>query len=79
MYLLPLWGILHRSAEQPATFLGMELWTLALPWPVVHLVGVVALVTVALWIATRVRAWRAGRHLASRCLGYCLMPTPLTS
>ena len=32
-YLVPLWGILHRSHQDPGKFLGMELKTLPVPEP----------------------------------------------
>jgi hypothetical protein len=61
MYLLPLWGILHRSHQAPETFLGVELRVLPVPALVVDVVGVAAIVALVLWTATRIIAWRNGR------------------
>ena len=60
-YLLPLWGILYRSHQDPGTFLGMELRVLPVPEIAVHLTGIAALATLGWWLATRVAMWRRGR------------------
>lgn len=60
-YLLPLWGILHRSAQAPGFFLGMQLRTFPVPPVVVDVVGVAALAALAYWLVLKVAAWRAGR------------------
>ncbi|MGH6944848.1 MAG: hypothetical protein ACREH6_11585 [Geminicoccaceae bacterium] len=61
MYLVPLWGILHRSHQAPATFLGLELRVIPIPALVVDIAGVAALVALLLWAAPRLVAWRNGR------------------
>lgn len=60
-YLVPLWGILHRSHQAPESFLGMDIWTLPVPGWAVDLAAVAALATVALWALLRVGAWMRGR------------------
>jgi hypothetical protein len=83
-YLLPLWGILHRSHEAPATFLGMELKTLPVPELLVDMVGIAALVLLLWWLAGRLAAWWRGKlplahtlfvlsHFAIFYVGYVLI------
>jgi hypothetical protein len=60
-YLVPLWGILHRSHQDPGKFLGMELKTLPVPEPLVDAVGLAALVMLLWWLAGRAAAWWRGR------------------
>jgi hypothetical protein len=82
-YLLPLWGILHRSHQAPAAFLGMELKTLPVPELVVDLVGIAAFAMLLWWVAGRLAAWWRGRlpvahtlfvlsHFTIFCVGYVL-------
>jgi hypothetical protein len=85
-YLLPLWGILHRSQQAPAEFLGLELRTLPVPSLLVDVVGAAALVALAWWIAGRLAAWWRGQlawahtlfvssHFAIFYVGYVLIDT----
>ncbi|MGH7003722.1 MAG: hypothetical protein ACREIP_07225, partial [Alphaproteobacteria bacterium] len=67
-YLLPVWGILHRSAQQPETFIGLELRVVPVPALVADAVGVAACIFLALWIATRVKMWRDGRLVVAHTL-----------
>lgn len=60
-YLVPLWGILHRSHQDPGTFLGIDLWVLPVPGWAVDVVGFAAMVSLAWWAATRLLAWWQGR------------------
>jgi hypothetical protein len=60
-YLLPLWGILYRSWQAPDEFLFVELRVIPTPELLVDVVGFAAILSVLVWIANRVRAWRAGR------------------
>ena len=84
-YLVPLWGILHRSAQDPDLFLGLEVRALPVTPLVVDVVGAAALAGLAWWVLLRVRAWREGRlpvahtlYVASHHLiftvGYILIP-----
>jgi hypothetical protein len=67
-YLLPLWGILHRSHQAPATFLGLELKTLPVPELLVDLVGVAALATLLWWLVGRLAAWWRGQLACAHTL-----------
>jgi hypothetical protein len=60
-YLLPLWGILHRSWQSPETFLGLELRVLPVPGLLVDVVAVAAIVSLVLWALLRARAFQQGR------------------
>ena len=51
IYALPLWGILTRSHQQPASFLSLPIYTFPVPTALLYVVGTVAAVSVALWIA----------------------------
>ena len=59
-YLLPLWGILHRSHQDPDTFLGVGLRVMPVPGIAVYIVGTAAVVALGWWIATRARMYWAG-------------------
>jgi hypothetical protein len=84
-YGVPLWGILHRSAQDPGLFLGVELRVLPVTPLVVDVVGAAALAGLGWWALRCVRAWREGRlpvahtlYVASHHLifaaGYILIP-----
>ncbi len=60
-YLLPLWGILHRSWQAPETFLGVEVWVIPVPRAVVNLVAAAAIASLIVWGVLRVRAFLQGR------------------
>ena len=60
-YLVPLWGILHRSWQAPETFLSVEVRVIPTPGWLVAGVGVASAVTVAAWGAQRFVMWREGR------------------
>lgn len=83
-YLLPAWGILYRSWQAPAEFIGVELRVIPVPELLVDIVGAAALASVLAWIYTRFQAWRAGRlaightlfmlsHFAVFTVGYWLI------
>ena len=58
-YLLPLWGILHRSWQAPETFLTLEVRVIPVPGLLVDLVAAAAIAALALWAFYRARAfWR---------------------
>ena len=84
-YLVPLWGVLHRSAQDPGLFLGLELRVLLVTPLVVDVVGAAALTGLGWWALSRARAWWEGRlpvahtlYVASHHLifttGYVLIP-----
>ncbi len=58
---LPIVGLLHRSAEQPRTFLFMPIWLPRVPASMIAVAGLVTLALLAGFAWTRVAAWRAGR------------------
>ena len=60
-YLLPLWGILHRSWQAPEKFLGLEVRVIPVPGFVVDAVAVAAIAVLGAWIVLRVRAFMRGQ------------------
>lgn len=60
-YLLPLWGILHRSAQQPDTFLGAEVKVIPVPSLLVDVVAVLALCFFVVWAVRRAVDLSRGR------------------
>lgn len=60
-YLLPLWGILHRSTQAPTHFLTMELRVIPVAPLVTDAVGVAALVALTWWAVLKIDALRQGR------------------
>jgi hypothetical protein len=58
VYLLPLWGILHRSAQRPEKFLNLDLITVPVPWMAVQIVAAAALVSIVLWIPREIVSLR---------------------
>jgi hypothetical protein len=84
LYLLPLWGILRRSAQHPETFLNLSLKTPPIPDVLLYIVAAAALICIALWIprelaAVRKDARRAphacyvATHIAIFTTGYLLI------
>jgi hypothetical protein len=68
-YALPVWGILHRSHQAPATFLGAELRVVPVPELAVDAAAAVALASLGWWLAVRALAvWRGGGRLAGPSL-----------
>ncbi len=84
VYLVPVWGILNRSAQRPATFLGTELRVLPVePW-FADVVGWLALASVVLWAGRTALAASRGRlavlhtaymasHFSVFMIGYVLI------
>ena len=68
MYLVPIWGILNRTAEQPARFLGLELRVPPLPLEAAELAGIAAIVAVTGWSILRVWATFRGRPASAYTL-----------
>jgi hypothetical protein len=67
-YLLPLWGILRRSAQQPSTFLNLDLVTIPVPAPLLSAVAAAALACLAVWVPREIAAvWRDTRRAAYAC------------
>ncbi len=63
LYLLPLFGILYRSYQGQAEFLGMQVRYLSVPRGVLWVVGALAFVSIAAWAVQQVKAY-AERRLA---------------
>lgn len=60
-YALPVLGILHRSNQDPGTFIGLELRVVPVSDLVVDTAAVAAFVLLAFWVLRRVQAYREGR------------------
>jgi hypothetical protein len=67
-YGVPLWGILARSAQAPAEFLGMPIWVLPVPALAANAVGVAALGTLALWLVKSFTGKRPKRLTTAQAL-----------
>ena len=61
IYLVPISGILYRSWQAPATYLGAEFWVLAVPFELFAAVAAISAGVLIYWCAGRVRAWAEGR------------------
>ncbi len=61
IYLLPVWGILRRSAQNPGRFLGMELKTLPTPHWIVDVFAAATVVVLAVWAVSKLRLAFLGR------------------
>ena len=83
-YLVPLWGILHRSHQAPDTFLALELRVIPVTDVAVNAVAAAAIIGLAWWIWQRVAEWRRGTlpvaytlymlsHFAVFYVGYILI------
>ena len=84
IYVLPLWGILNRSHQQPASFLSLPIYTFPVPSALLWVVGAVATMSVVLWVAREVRVFGRRRpdaphsayvasHIAIFSAGYLLI------
>jgi hypothetical protein len=60
-YAVPLAGILHVSARNPADFLTMPLKTLPVPAWLLVAVDMLAVIAVVAWLGYQLRAWTRGR------------------
>ena len=64
-YLLPLWGILHRSWQAPEKFLGIEVRVIPVSELLVDVVAFAAIGVLAVWVYYRARAfWRGDGPIA---------------
>lgn len=84
IYLLPLWGVLHRSAQAPDEFLGLDVRFLPVPSWLPPMVGVLAVGSIAVSGGFRARAALRGRlpvmptlylftHLVIFAVGYLVI------
>src|SRR5262245_56396376 len=60
-YLVPLWGILHRSYQAPEIYLSMPVKVLPVPGLMVDVVGAAAIASIAWFLVTRLIMWWQGR------------------
>ncbi len=83
-YSVPLWGILHRSHQDPEQFLMVDVWTVPIPGLLVAAAAVAAMALVLSTAVARYRAWRRGQlpvahtlmvlsHLAVFAVGYLVI------
>ena len=68
LYLVPLWGILHRSHQAPETFLGVELKVVPVPREVVWLAAAAAAVAMGWWLAELAASLARGDRLQGQSL-----------
>jgi len=84
IYVLPLWGILSRSHQQPRTFLSLDIFCIPVPSMLLYVVGTVASVSVLLWVAREARLFGCRRsdaphsayvatHIAVFAAGYLVI------
>jgi hypothetical protein len=84
IYLVPVWGILYRSYQQPSNLLGIEIRLVPVPCAVVAVVGAAAIAAACVWAFRCVRLYREKRlpvaqflyvltHLAVFAVGYLLI------
>ena len=59
-WLIPVWGILWRSADQPDSFIGIPIYAIPVPHLLAQAAGVGAFAGVAAWVVLRVRMWLRG-------------------
>lgn len=57
IYALPAWGILHRSYQQPDTFLFAQLKVIPVPLWLVVAAGVFTFAVLAWWVASTIQSW----------------------
>jgi hypothetical protein len=85
VYLVPIWGILYRSYQAPAMYLGSELRVIPIPYAVVAAVGIVTSALLGVWAVGRFAAWLRGEvpvahtmymasHFAIFIASYLLIP-----
>ncbi|MDQ0035093.1 hypothetical protein J2W30_002858 [Variovorax boronicumulans] len=58
IYIFPVWGYLHRSAQAPDSFLGYPIWLPPVPQELASAIGIVAIVGALIWSA---RLWHCRR------------------
>jgi hypothetical protein len=67
LYLVPIFGILYRSWQQPNAFLGTEVFTFAVPTLLLVIVGIVAAAATVYWCALQVHAYSQGKLATAHC------------
>ena len=83
-YVIPLWGILHRSVQDPDSFLGVTFKVIPVPGVLEQAVAGAAALMFVWWVVTRIIMWREGQlplshtlymlsHFAIFYIGYVLI------
>jgi hypothetical protein len=72
IYALPAWGILHRSYQQPDTFLFAELKVIPVPLWLVVAAGLFTVAVLAWWVAQTAHAWINGNLAMAHTLYVCV-------
>ncbi len=67
LYMVPIFGILYRSWQQPATFIGMEVFTFSVPTWLLVVTGVLAAASTVYWGALQVKAHSEGKFAKTHC------------
>ena len=84
IYIVPLWGVAHRSHQGATEFLSLDLKVLPVPAEAVTVLGVLSIALIGAWLVQQAQAWRAGRlagwhslylasHVAIFVVGYVLI------
>ncbi|MGH7790140.1 MAG: hypothetical protein ACRERC_24955 [Candidatus Binatia bacterium] len=84
LYAIPLWGMMYRSFQAPASFLGLDVWFVPVPELAVRLVGIASAALIVVWCVEQLRLARSGRlplshflymasHIAVFVTGYLLV------
>lgn len=61
LYLLPVWGILERSWQNPKTFVRMPVKMIPIPGLVVQAVALLTVAALGWWLWRQIAMWREGR------------------
>jgi hypothetical protein len=68
IYLPAVWGILHRSHQDPGSFLGGPLTVVPVPEIAVTAAGLASVLALGCWLAARAAAWQRGELPAAHTL-----------
>lgn len=85
VYAVPIWGVLYRSYQSPATYLGAPMWAVPTPVEIVVLVGTATSVLLVYWLVERGILLARGRaslahsfymltHFAVFAVAYLVLP-----
>ncbi|MCZ8155692.1 MAG: hypothetical protein O9264_06215 [Leptospira sp.] len=68
LWSVPIWGLLHRCAQQPEEFLFQNFWLPTVPQTVVYIFGSASCLLWSYWIFTRVAAFKRGEFAVGHTL-----------
>lgn len=71
IYALPVWGILHRSAQAPEQFLFTEVRVIPVPYWLVGVAGAFTVIVLAVWAAQTIKEWFVGSLSLAHILYLC--------